>query len=104
MPAARSSCKPRCARRCCLPQARCPHPLMRFWVGYHGAGLLGRARLRRLRGFHARAWRCVQSVVGDAEAVACPASLCYALSHGGCLVALWVGNLAGAERYAEMLL
>jgi predicted ATPase len=26
------------------------------------------------------------------------------LSHGGCLVALWVGNLAAAERYAEMLL
>ena len=31
-------------------------------------------------------------------------TLCYALSHGGCLVALWVGNLAAAERYAEMLL
>jgi predicted ATPase len=46
----------------------------------------------------------VRNAVGDAEALADPATLCYALSHGGCLVALWVGNLAAAERYAEMLL
>jgi tetratricopeptide (TPR) repeat protein len=46
----------------------------------------------------------VQSAIGDAEALADPATLCYALSHGGCLLALWVGNLAAAERYAEMLL
>jgi len=46
----------------------------------------------------------VQSAVGDAEALADPATLCYALSHGGCLLALWVGNLAAAERYAERLL
>ena len=38
------------------------------------------------------------------QTLADPATLCYALSHGGCLVALWVGNLAAAERYVEMLL
>jgi predicted ATPase len=46
----------------------------------------------------------VQSAIRDAEALNDPATLCYALSHGGCLVALWLGNLAAAERYAEMLL
>ena len=30
--------------------------------------------------------------------------LCYALCHGGCLVALWVGNHTEAERYTETLL
>ena len=62
------------------------------------------ARILWLRGFADQAWRTVQSAVGDAEAIADPATLCYALSHGGCLLALWVGNLAAAERYAEMLL
>jgi hypothetical protein len=55
-------------------------------------------------GFADQAWRTVRNAVAEAEALADPATLCYALSHGGCLVALWVGNLAAAERYAEMLL
>jgi predicted ATPase len=62
------------------------------------------ARILWLRGFADQAWRTVLTAVADAEALGDPATLCYALSHGGCLVALWVGNLAAAERYAEMLL
>ena len=46
----------------------------------------------------------MQQAVADAETLGDPATLCYALCHGGCLLALWVGNLAAAERYAEMLL
>jgi predicted ATPase len=79
-------------------------PLIRFWFDQKVAGRVALARILWLRGFADQAWRAVQSAVGDAEALADPATLCYALSHGGCLVALWVGNLAAAERYAEMLL
>jgi hypothetical protein len=84
------------------PQRR--SPLLRFWFDQRVAGRVVQARILWLRGFADQAWRTVQSAVGDAEALADPATLCYALSHGGCLVALWVGNLAAAERYAEMLL
>ena len=84
------------------PQRR--SPLIRFWFDQKVAGRVVLARILWLRGFADQAWRTVQSAVADAEALADPATLCYALSHGGCLVALWVGNLAAAERYAEMLL
>ena len=84
------------------PQRR--SPLIRFWFDQKVAGRVVLARILWLQGFADQAWRTVQSAVGDAEALADPATLCYALSHGGCLVALWVGNLAAAERYAEMLL
>ncbi len=79
-------------------------PIIQFRFDQKVAGRVVQARVLWLRGFADQAWRTVQSAVGDAEALADPATLCYALSHGGCLVALWVGNLAAAERYAEMLL
>ncbi len=79
-------------------------PLIRFWFDQKVAGRIALARILWLRGFADQAWRTVRTAVGDAEALADPATLCYALCHGGCLVALWVGNLAAAERYAEMLL
>ncbi|MEA2741439.1 MAG: hypothetical protein QOH05_4746, partial [Acetobacteraceae bacterium] len=79
-------------------------PLIRFWFDQGVAGRVVLARILWLQGFADQAWRTVQSAVGDAEALADPATLCYALSHGGCLVALWVGDLAAAERYAETLL
>jgi hypothetical protein len=79
-------------------------PLIRFWFDQVVAGRVVLARILWLQGFADQAWRTVQSAVGEAEALADPATLCYALSHGGCLLALWVGDLAAAERYAEMLL
>ena len=79
-------------------------PFIRFWFDQKVAARVVLARILWLIGFADQAWHAVQSAVGDAEALADPATLCYALSHGGCLVALWEGNLAAAERYAEMLL
>jgi len=79
-------------------------PFIRFWFDQKVAARVVLARILWLIGFADQAWHAVQSAVGDAEALADPATLCYALSHGGCLVALWQGNLAAAERYAEMLL
>ena len=77
---------------------------MRFWFDQKVAGRIVLARILWLRGFADQAWLIVQSAIHDAEALNDPATQCYALSHGGCLVALWLGNLAAAERYAEMLL
>jgi len=62
------------------------------------------ARILWLRGLADQAWRTVQSAVGDAEALGDRSTLCYAFSHGSCLVALWLGSLAAAESHAEMLL
>jgi predicted ATPase/DNA-binding winged helix-turn-helix (wHTH) protein len=84
------------------PQRR--SPIIRFWFDQKIAGRIVLARILWLRGFADQAWLTVQSAIRDAEALNDPATLCYALSHGGCLVALWLGNLAAAERYAEMLL
>jgi hypothetical protein len=77
---------------------------IRFWFDQKVAGRVVLARILWLRGLADQAWRTLERAVGDAEALADPATLCYALSHGSCLVALWVGNLAAAGRYAEMLL
>jgi hypothetical protein len=77
---------------------------IRFWFDQNVVGRVVLARILWLRGLADQARRTVESAVGDAEALADPATLCYALSHGGCLVSLWVGNLAAAGRYAEMLL
>jgi hypothetical protein len=79
-------------------------PFIQFRFDQTVAGRVVLARVLWLRGFVDQAWRTVRHAVADAEALADPATLCYALSHGGCLVALWVGDLAAAERYAEMLL
>lgn len=79
-------------------------PVIRFWFDQRIAGRIVLARILWLRGFADQAWRTVESAVGDAETLADPATLCYALSHGGCLVALWAGKLAAADRYTEMLL
>jgi tetratricopeptide (TPR) repeat protein len=84
------------------PQRR--SPLIRFWFDEKVAGRVVLARILWLRGLADQAWRTVQSAVGDAEALGDRSTLCYALSHGSCPVALWLGNLAAAESYAEMLL
>jgi tetratricopeptide (TPR) repeat protein len=84
------------------PQRR--SPLIRFWFDEKVAGRVVLARILWLRGLADQAWRTVQSAVGDAEALGDRSTLCYALSHGSCLVALWLGSLAAAESHAEMLL
>jgi tetratricopeptide (TPR) repeat protein len=84
------------------PQRR--SPLIRFWFDEKVAGRVVLARILWLRGLADQAWRTVQSAVGDAEVLGDRSTLCYALSHGSCLVALWLGNLAVAESHAEMLL
>jgi predicted ATPase len=84
------------------PQRRSPFIRLRYDQKVAGQVML--ARTVWLQGFADQAWRTVRRAIGDAEALGHPATLCYALCHGGCLVALWVGNLTEAERYTETLL
>jgi predicted ATPase/DNA-binding winged helix-turn-helix (wHTH) protein len=84
------------------PQRRSPH--LRFWFDQKVAGRVVMARILWLQGFPDQARHIMQRAIGDAEALADPGTLCYALSHGGCLLALWAGDLAAAARYVETLL
>jgi hypothetical protein len=65
-------------------------PLIRFWFDQNIAGRVVLARILWLQGLAEQAWRTVQSAVGDAEALGDRSTLCYALSHGSCVIALWV--------------
>ena len=57
-----------------------------------------------LQGFPDQAMRTARRTIESARAQDHTISLCYALSTAACPVALWVGDLAAAERYVAMLL
>jgi predicted ATPase len=62
------------------------------------------ARVLWLQGFPDQAVRAAETGIEEALATGHALSLCYALTLAACQVALWVGNLAAAERHTGMLL
>jgi len=68
------------------------------------AGEMILALILWLQGFPDQAMRTAQRTIESARARDHTISLCYALSTAACPVALWVGDLAAAERYVSMLL
>src|SRR5580704_11685494 len=62
------------------------------------------ARVLWLQGFPDQATRAAHSSVEDARAANHAISLCTALVHAACPLALWTGDLAAAEYYGTMLL
>jgi predicted ATPase len=66
------------------------------------SGLL--ARTLWLQGFPDQATRAAHSSVEDARAANHAISLCTALVHAACPLALWTGDLAAAEHYGTMLI
>jgi len=62
------------------------------------------ARVLWLQGFSDRAMRAAESGVEDARTANHAVSLCYALAHAACPLALLTGDLAAAEHYSTMLL
>jgi hypothetical protein len=62
------------------------------------------ARVLWLQGFPEQAMRTVESSVEDARAPNHAISLCHALALAGCPISLWLGDLAAAEHYTEMML
>jgi predicted ATPase len=61
------------------------------------------ARILWLQGFSEQAMRAAEISVADARANNQAMSLCYALVHAACPIALWVGDLVAAEHYVGML-
>jgi hypothetical protein len=55
-------------------------------------------------GFSDQALRTAEESIGEARATGHANSLCLALALAACPLALWVGNLSAAARYAQMLL
>jgi predicted ATPase len=62
------------------------------------------ARILWLQGFPDRAMREAEHSVNDARATEHAISFSYALHRAACPVALWIGDLAKAGHYADMLL
>ena len=62
------------------------------------------ARVLWLQGFPDQAVRTAEMSIGEGQATGHALSLCYALAYGACPIALWVGNLAAAGHYTEILL
>jgi predicted ATPase len=62
------------------------------------------ARVLWLQGFPDQATRAAHSTVEDAHAANHTISLCTALAHAACPLALLTGDLAAAEHYGTMLL
>jgi predicted ATPase/DNA-binding winged helix-turn-helix (wHTH) protein len=61
------------------------------------------ARVSWLQGFPDRAMREAEHSIEDARAVKHAISFSYAVARAACPIALWVGDLAAADYYAEML-
>ena len=62
------------------------------------------ARILWLQGFPDQAMRAAEQRIEDARTAEHAISFVYALHRGACPVALWVGDLSAAGRYADMLL
>ena len=62
------------------------------------------ARVLWLQGFPEQAARAAETSIAEARAARNAVSVCLALALAACPIALWVGDLASAARYARMLL
>ncbi len=78
--------------------------IIRYQTDPHVTARAVLARILWLQGFPEQALRTAEGAVEDAGAINHEVSLCYALAHGGCSIALWIGDLDRAERYVTMLL
>jgi predicted ATPase len=78
--------------------------MIRFVWDQRVAGEIVLAVILWLQGFPDRAMGTVQRTIERARASDHAISLCYTLARAACPVALWVGDLAAAQRYVSMLL
>jgi predicted ATPase len=77
---------------------------IRFVWDQRVAGEIVLAVILWLQGFPDQAIGTVQRTIERARASDHAISLCYTLARAACPVALWVGDLAAAQRYVSMLL
>ncbi|HZB93019.1 MAG TPA: winged helix-turn-helix domain-containing protein, partial [Stellaceae bacterium] len=74
----------------------------RFWIDVKVSARVFLARVLWMQGFSDRASRAAETSLG--EAAGHNNSACFVLGLAACPIALWVGDLAAAAHYAEMLL
>jgi predicted ATPase/DNA-binding winged helix-turn-helix (wHTH) protein len=86
-----------------VPATQKAHSI-RFQIDQRVAARAFLARVLWLQGFPGQAMLAAESAFEDARAADHATSLGYALAHAACPIALWVGDLAAAEHYVEILL
>jgi predicted ATPase/DNA-binding winged helix-turn-helix (wHTH) protein len=86
-----------------VPPAEKSHIIL-FQFDQRAAARAYLARVLWLQGFPDQAMRAAESSIEDARAANHVTSLCHALALAACPIALLVGDLAGVEHYAGMLL
>jgi predicted ATPase/DNA-binding winged helix-turn-helix (wHTH) protein len=78
--------------------------IIRFLTDQRVTARVFLARILWLQGFPDQAMRAAHRSVEDARAADHAISLCFALAQAACPIAMFVGDLAAAEHYVEMLL
>ena len=78
--------------------------IIRFQVDQRMAARVFLAWILWLQGFPDQAMRTAESSIQDARAANHVTSLCFALAHAACPIALWSGDLTAAESYVDTLL
>jgi predicted ATPase/DNA-binding winged helix-turn-helix (wHTH) protein len=78
--------------------------IIRFQTDLCVSGRTYMARILWLQGFSEQAAHAAEASIAEARLTSHAVSLCLALALAACPIALWVGDLAGAGRYARMLL
>jgi predicted ATPase len=78
--------------------------IIRFQLDQRTAARAFLARILWLQGFPDQAMRTAESSIQDARAANHVTSLCFALAHAACPIALWTGDLTAAESYVDTLL
>jgi hypothetical protein len=78
--------------------------IIRFQLDQRTSARALLARILWLQGFPDQAMRAAESSIQDARAANHVTSLCYALAHAACPIALWTGDLTAAESYVGTLL
>jgi predicted ATPase/DNA-binding winged helix-turn-helix (wHTH) protein len=76
----------------------------RLQLDLHVTSRVHLARILWLQGFPDRAIREAERSIEDARTAKHAISLSYSLARAACPIALWIGDLAAAEQYADMLL
>ena len=78
--------------------------IIRFHTDLRVSARMYHARVLWLQGFSEQAVRAAELSIEEAQATGHALSLCTALALAACPIALWVGNLAMAAKYARELL
>jgi predicted ATPase/DNA-binding winged helix-turn-helix (wHTH) protein len=79
-------------------------PSTRFVYDQRVVAQVALARILWLQGFPDQAWRMAQATVEAACALNQPVTACFTLAEVGCPLALFIGDLAAADRYVALLL